>query len=270
MFEINPDYQPIFEKTGIDSPSALLEFCSQGDPLHEGTISTVWHHQMGDCKIYAKRYEYDRPRLRYRFYPSRGKNEVRSYRHFRHMGIPCPDVTAFAEHQVGGRFAWCLLVTREIPNSLNLQQLFSSDHLAADSRLAIMKRLGQFAAQMHRAGFYHRDLKLRNVLLQADNGQDLGLHFIDCPRGRKQIFRRDHGALYDLRSIYKHAHLYCSTEEWHALLAAYADARFAPSVSSSQIRRERFLSKLDAALHRYFPDAAKSLSHGATLCTVGS
>jgi tRNA A-37 threonylcarbamoyl transferase component Bud32 len=85
-----------------------------------------------------------------------------------------------------------------------------------------MEKLGQFVAVMHGERFYYHDLKLRNILWKQDCGKNEGLYFIDCPRGRKIPWQSYRAAMYDLKTLYKHAHQVCSPAEWQSFLAAYA------------------------------------------------
>ena len=221
MFYCNPAYKDLFERYGINSEETLYRFCDEGQLLYKGSISTVWRHRLGDCGIYAKRYRYATPRWRYLFRMSRGRNELRSYEYFRQLGIPCPEVLAFAENRKWGRFNWCVIVTKEIPYAQNLYVIYKDKELDESLRLGMMRQLGQYVAFMHRNKFYHHDLKLRNVLRSGDGG----LYFIDCPRGNKRPWHSPRAEKYDLKTLYKHAAEVCSPLEWRTFLEAYAGKR---------------------------------------------
>lgn len=212
----------MFDQYGINSGEMLYRFCGEGQLLYEGSISTVWHHRLGDCGIYAKRYRYATPRWRYLFRKSRGRNELWSYECFRQFGIPCPEVLAFAELRKWGRFHHCVIVTREIPRACDLDVIFREKRLESFVRMSIMEKVGHCVALMHGERFYCHDLKLRNILWKEDRGKDEGLYFIDCPRGRKMPWHSYRAAMYDLKTLYKNAHQICSPDEWQSFLSAYA------------------------------------------------
>lgn len=192
----------------------------EGDLLTSGTISTVWRRTLGGFRVYAKRYRYSSPRWRYLFYKNRGRMEVWSYSRLRELGIPCPEVLAFCEKTRYGRFHWCLIVTKEIPNSRNLFDLLSTDQEDTSLRTRIMERLGHLVGIMHRQNFFHRDLKLRNIIWEDTDGSDVRLFFMDCPRGHKG-WHFSRSALYDLWTLHKHCRLVCTDKEWRTFLETY-------------------------------------------------
>lgn len=228
MFYLNPAYKDLFDQYGINSVETLCRFCDEGQLLSAGSISTVWRHHLADCGIYAKRYRYATPRWRYIFRKSRGKNELWSYEFFRQFGIPCPEVLAFAEVRKWGRFYHCLIVTREIPLACDLSVLFRDKRLDSSLRTHIMEALGNYVALLHGEKFYYHDLKLRNILWKEDNGKNGELYFIDCPRGRKMPWHSYRAALYDLKTLYKHAYQVCSPVEWKSFLSAYESSSHFP------------------------------------------
>jgi tRNA A-37 threonylcarbamoyl transferase component Bud32 len=241
VFYCNPEYKDLFDQYGINSVETLYRFCDEGQLLYEGSISTVWRHRMGDCGIYAKRYRYSTPRWEYLFRKSRGENELWSYECFRQFGIPCPEVLAFAEVRKWGRFYHCVIVTKEIPHAPDLSVLFRDNRLESSLRIRIMEKLGHYVALLHGEKFYYHDLKLRNILWKEDSGKNEGLYFIDCPRGRKMPWHSYRAALYDLKTLYKHAHQVCSPTEWQSFLTAYAaHGRFSETNLMTDITKDHF------------------------------
>ena len=228
MFYCNPHYKDLLDRYGINSENSLSRFCHEGQLLYKGSISTVWRHRVGDCGIYAKRYQYATPRWGYLFRKSRGKNELWSYECFRQYGIPCPDVLAFAEVRKWGRFYQCMIVTKEIEHACDLNVIFREQRLESSLRIGIMEKVGHYLSLMHGKRFYYHDLKLRNILWKEDSGKDEGLYFIDCPRGRKMPWHSYRATMYDLKTLYKNSHQICSPAEWQSFLSAYADRSHFP------------------------------------------
>lgn len=222
MFYCNPAYKDLFEQYGINSEERLYRFCDEGRLLYAGSISTVWRHRLGDFGIYAKRYRYATPRWRYLFRKSRGNNELWSYKRLGQLGVPCPEVLAFAEKRKWGRFYQCVIVTKEITRARDLYVVFREKQLDSPLRARIMEKLGHYVAVMHEKKFYYHDLKLRNVLWQEGSMDDEGLYFIDCPRGRNRPWHSYRSALYDLKTLFKHARQVCSPLELKGFLEAYA------------------------------------------------
>ena len=78
-----------------------------------------------------------------------------------------------------------VLVTLEVAASSTLKQLFEEGtfykHGVAGAR-RILDELAQAAHTLHARGFYHGDLKARNILVRHEAGGP-ELFFFDCPRG---------------------------------------------------------------------------------------
>jgi tRNA A-37 threonylcarbamoyl transferase component Bud32 len=118
-----------------------------------------------------------------------------------------------------------LVVTREILRCRNLADLMGDPAFARDAavRRHILACLGRFAGMAHRRGFFHRDLKLRNILVQDFPAPDGKVFWIDCPKGGFQRFRRARLAAADLAGM-EPLQGALRPGEWGELLAAYAAA----------------------------------------------
>ena len=74
---------------------------------------------------------------------------------------------------------------------------------------AILDTLAEATRTLHEAGFYHRDLKPRNILLRQDASAP-ELYFFDCPSGhRPPRFLLRRGIIRDLAHLEEglHGHL---------------------------------------------------------------
>lgn len=114
------------------------------------------------------------------------------------------------------------IITRAIPNSLNLLEILRQRELANAEIVAIAKTLANF----HRQGVDHADLNISNILLDTD-GQPF---LVDFDRGRiKQPSRRWQQANIKRlqRSFTKQKRLNpelpWTSDHWHLLMATYAD-----------------------------------------------
>jgi len=107
------------------------------------------------------------------------------------MGIPTLQTIAYGERRRLGLLQTTFITTLGIENVVELDQYLARQWytMPVASKQAILKQLqpiliGQLQT-VHAAGFYHWDLKLRNILLQGtpDNAQFV---WIDCPRSRRK------------------------------------------------------------------------------------
>ena len=148
----------------------------------------------GDAAAYLKRYRFAGRRLRYVGRPGRAMVEWRNYHAWPRLGLPGPEPWAAGERRRWGTLQEGWILTRGIPGTLNLAELmrtrtFASLGAAGES---LVEQLADLAARAHRAGFFHRDLKARNILARlAGGGASPEVWWIDCPRGGFfPVFRR--------------------------------------------------------------------------------
>jgi tRNA A-37 threonylcarbamoyl transferase component Bud32 len=117
--------------------------------------------------------------------PWRSAPRIREYRNLlklRERGFPAARPLIAAEKRVFGFLERQLLVTERVSNSASLFDLAVQGKLEQDQLLAINWRLGCLVGRMHNAGFCHRDLFMRNIVVGL-NGAEPSLHFIDCHQG---------------------------------------------------------------------------------------
>jgi serine/threonine protein kinase len=72
-----------------------------------------------------------------------------------------------------------------VSDAITLEQLLESGEFYASGRPAARQLLDQLAHALrllHQRGFFHRDLKTRNILVRGFGGQ-CELFFFDCPSG---------------------------------------------------------------------------------------
>ena len=101
------------------------------------------------------------------------------------LGLATPALVAYGHHSRLGLFQQAALVTREVENAADLQQVLTDNALYRDGvsgARRVLKALALAARQLHDTGFYHKDLKLRNILLRWKNDEP-ELFFFDCPSG---------------------------------------------------------------------------------------
>lgn len=122
-----------------------------------------------------------------------------------------------------GRARWQLLVTRAVPQARDLRSVLEAREGSLHELLEV---LGARIAALHAAGFVHRDLHPRNLLVrEAPSGPEV--LFLDAWRGgaRRQL----RGAAYDLACLFLHLPEWLDEREQGQLFEAYVRGREAQS-----------------------------------------
>lgn len=194
------------------------EFISGGSPVTNCYRVTLSNGEA----VYFKRYTYYIPRIQFWMLPSKAAIEVFGYHAMAQLGMTVPDVVAYGEHRRRGTLFAAYIITKEIPNTITLLQ-FARDHwyrmpagLRQRCYQSIADQLCEQMRTLHAAGFFHHDIKWKNVLLQGDaNTQptDLKTIWIDCPRAAKVWLRRRRSQIIDLGRLGRLAPYYLSTKQ---------------------------------------------------------
>lgn len=157
--------------------------------------------------VYFKRYVYPLLRgIRFWLRPSKAAVEVFGLGQLRQLGIPTPEVIAFGEVRTVGVLRSAFVATREIPKSMDLAIFAASTWQQmpqAEQREVYRQIASQIVRQLrtaHRANFFHRDLKWRNILIRRQGG-DHQCIWIDCPKATVNHARRRRGIVVDLSSL---------------------------------------------------------------------
>ena len=157
--------------------------------------------------IYFKRYVYPKKKW-HEFWmrPAKPAVEFWAYSRLQELGIPTLEVIAFAERRrLGIMLAGCI-VTKGIPDTLDLDDFARSVwcHWPRARRLEIARRLARTllaqARHAHRNGFFHHDLKWRNILVNEAGDPD-SLVWIDAPRASRMRLRERRGMITDLSGL---------------------------------------------------------------------
>lgn len=180
--------------------------------------------------LYIKCYHYEAERFGHWARASRAWREARNYLTFPRLGIPGPEPIAVGEERVGYSLRRAVIVTREIPDTLDLETAIGTPEFRSDGALrrSLLSHAAALAGGAHRQHFYHRDLKVRNLLVQGFPSRDSRLFWIDCPLGGFYWLGRGHLAAADIGDMGKSLRPAVSAEEWAAFRRAYAAARKAP------------------------------------------
>lgn len=131
--------------------------------------------------------------------PARPFRELEQSERLAAAGVRTPEVVA-ARARRAPLVGWRLeLVSRRVEQSCDLDALLLADLAAgrpAHARRALLRELGRFLRRLHEAGFLHRDLHLKNLLVRESEPPEL--YVLDLDRGE---LRADLGAALRVRML---------------------------------------------------------------------
>ncbi len=156
--------------------------------------------------VYFKTYSFHGQLFDYFLRQSKCAVEVNSYQTLASLGIPTIKPLAFGEDRVFGMLRSCFIVTEGIPETTELekfalkqwQQISPEEKKKAFEQ--IFNETAKFTKMAHDANFFHYDLKWRNIIVRKVDGNYETI-WIDCPRGRKMLFRGERGRMVDISSL---------------------------------------------------------------------
>lgn len=163
-------------------------------------------------------------------WPPRPFKELAITEEARRRGISTLEIYGVWVKRVWGPFYQGWLVTRELKGAHNLWNALQAN-LKQDARLPLLLRaVAGNVRQMHRKGIYHRDLNLRNILVQWGSGT-VQTYIIDFDRAKmfsQQVpatkAQKNLNRL--LRSICKldPSRQFLSQDDWKLFLRFYGEA----------------------------------------------
>jgi tRNA A-37 threonylcarbamoyl transferase component Bud32 len=136
-------------------------------------------------KYYVKIFTGRGSRLKFFLGISRYQRELRNLQYFAALGLNTPKLVAHGFQSSLGTLQRAVLVTAEVDRATDLQALLASGALysnGVNGARQILQALALATQKMHRDGFYHKDLKSRNILVRQTQGTP-ELFFFDCPSG---------------------------------------------------------------------------------------
>ncbi len=142
-------------------------------------------------------------------------------------GFAAPEPLAAGVGTRRGRPAWQFLITEHLPSRGNLREYLER---RPEDLGELLTSLGERVAALHEAGFVHRDLFPRNVLVLPEDR----VAFLDCWRGGPH--RQLRGPAYDLACLFLFLERWLTVEEEERLLTAYLEGR-----RTAEEARERWI-----------------------------
>lgn len=206
-FRINPGWKRELSDIGLSANKDWTRLRS--DDAVTASYRTTSNYRFtlkNGQSVYFKRYIYRRFRLKYWLQPSKATVEAAGYHELKNMGIHTIQTLAYGEKRRFGLLRGSFIVTLGIPDTMQLDQYlvmqwFNFDYMEKQKILGIIQ--SQLIMQLHtahKAGFFHWDLKLRNIILRQDN-DTVKLIWIDCPRSRIRNPNDRKGVIKDLAAM---------------------------------------------------------------------
>jgi tRNA A-37 threonylcarbamoyl transferase component Bud32 len=239
----------ITEKMVIDSPfrdrlvgarldrvGAVLACIGDGLAAWSRTTDAIRVDGAGGASFFIKRYHYPRWKHRIRgmlrgtfFKSSRARSEYKTLMLMRRLGIQAVRPVAYGERRVMHFVRSCFLITEAVPAAMSLASFIKtfSHHraspLALRARLDILTSLARQVRQMHEAGFVHRDLFWRNVLIRPLPEERFEFYFLDASVGKRIRLapRRQDSIVHDIAAMSALAPEFCSKADQLRFLLEY-------------------------------------------------
>ena len=210
--------QPLFE-----SADRLL-----AEPMQKVTLDrrSGVSRLSAETIYYVKTFQARGSRLKHAFGISRFQRELRNLDLFNQLGLNTPALVAHGQWSRLGLWQGSVLVTREVADARDLGEILEAGDFYRDGvsgARAILDELARATRAMHMAGFHHRDLKPRNVLLRREDSGP-ALYFFDCPSGHRPpgfMWRRC--MLRDLAHLEEGLHGHLRSVDMLYLLKRYRD-----------------------------------------------
>jgi tRNA A-37 threonylcarbamoyl transferase component Bud32 len=111
----------------------------------------------------------------------RVKREFKILKHLANCGVPCTKPLFWTYGYCKAYGFYEILHTRQIPNTISLKTLLSSETLT-DKNIDLGP-LFQLVYNMHRCGVYHGALSTKNILIDPTGNAQLSFFSIDFARG---------------------------------------------------------------------------------------
>jgi tRNA A-37 threonylcarbamoyl transferase component Bud32 len=154
-----------------------------------------------------------------RISPAPRVREAENLRWLREHDFPAPKPLLAATLERAASVCWQGLLLERLESVAPLPSHWPQ--ASASERGRLLRDLGSDVARMHALRFVHRDLYLRNVLV--DTSRESRLCYVDAWRGGPGASWR--GPAYDLGCLFLHGAAVFTQDEQRALLDAYFDER---------------------------------------------
>ncbi|MEH6504581.1 MAG: lipopolysaccharide kinase InaA family protein [Cycloclasticus sp.] len=222
----DPAYRGSLAANGLDEGDNWHTF-QKGQIISEGTTTCI-KTQLAPSQntVYFKRYSYLKHKWRFFLRRSKAATELVNYLRLKSLNIPTLDVVALYEQRILGRLSTACIITKEIPNTQQFDHFYTqlvTNHSLEKRAIILDSIKQQLFAQLraaHAAGFFHLDLKWRNILIQQQ-GDHYTPIWIDCPRGIQRRYANYSLKVADLSGLARKATSFFSTQQLYRMLYEY-------------------------------------------------
>lgn len=183
-FSWHPQQLDEVEARYFSTPQSAMS--TEGVTLSDTLTSGLKKVSLGKKYYYVKTYYLSGRNLRRYMGRSRVRAEWENLMYFRSLGLPTVRLVAFGEENSFSGSRKGILITEEVPDTLDLGTLAQQHHPLLNDRQWMRDVVNQVAENvrcLHNHGFIHGDLKWRNILVNISNTPQI--YFIDSPLGRQ-------------------------------------------------------------------------------------
>jgi hypothetical protein len=157
-------------------------------------------------EVWYKQYDYPPNSWRYAWRISKARREYLSYAHMIRLGVQCATPLACGEERDAlRRLRRAFIVTVSIPDAKPLAEFVKESSPDPEAREMILRDLALMTRRAHDGGFIHRDLWVRNILVNWESPGRPGVWWIDSPKGAVWRWLTRFGKVLDLASLNKGA-----------------------------------------------------------------
>lgn len=257
---IDRPFREQLSQAGLDSVSTVLACVGDRLAAWSRTSDTIAHDLPNtNCTLFIKRYHYPQWSRRFRgmfrgtfLKMSRARSEYRALRLMRQLGIQGVRPIAYGERRIFHFLKSCFLITEAVPDAMPLSAFimtFGSHRASARAvrfRREILLTLARQVRHMHDAGFVHRDLFWRNVLIRPMPGDRFEFYFLDASVGRRirLLQRRQDSIVGDIAAMGAVAPNFCSKADQLRFLLEYLGLKKLSDEKRRWLRRVQSRSDL--------------------------
>ena len=207
VFRVDEAWRASLESIGISPASDWTRVVGDALVSESPSLRCYRCDLPGTQTVYFKRYVYAKRKWHEFFLrPAKAAVELWSYSRLKALGIPTLEVVAFAERRLFGMLAAACIVTRGVSHTVDLEAFARNVwcHWPRVRRMETARALASTllvqARTAHRGGFFHHDLKWRNILVNPAGDPD-SMVWIDAPRASRMRLRERRGVITDLSGL---------------------------------------------------------------------
>ncbi|TNF99069.1 MAG: hypothetical protein EP297_06500 [Gammaproteobacteria bacterium] len=263
-FWVEPEWKELLSEMGLDDHTDWRELSSKD--LVSGSYHTTSNFRLrlsNGQVVYFKRYVYRKLRLKHWLQPSKAAIEVAGYHDLKKIGINTLTPVAYGEMRFMGILRAAFIVTLNIPDTIQLDQFLIHQWHSMETTEKrkwlqfIQPQLIHQLTSAHQAGFFHWDLKLRNILLKHVTEEDC-LIWIDCPRSRFMKPFSEKGVISDLTAMARIGSLVLTPGQRMRFLMKYTNGNRSKARNYYQNISRELAKRPPRSLEKYIQYAKKT------------